>query len=330
MDFEWGEEGETDGDEANSCEDAEINGHNIADSGVESNWDDIKGSRDTLSNIIHEEDVNLHTRRETITPSWIRDHVSGEGLSEEETELNMAIVTSVDPLSYEEAVKSYNWKEVMDAKIQSIQRNETWSLTELPAGAKKIGVKWIYKTKLNEFGEVDKFKARLVAKGYAQQHGVDYIEVFASVARMDTIRMLIALAAQRSWLIYQLDVKSAFLHRELSEDLFVEQPKGYEQKGNEHKVYKLHKALYGLKQAPRAWFSRIETYFTHEGFQKCISEQTLFVKQISGGKILIVSVYVDDLIFTRDDEQMMLEFKKSMMKVFDMTGLGKMRFFLGI
>lgn len=88
--------------------------------------------------------------------------------------------------------------------------------------------------------------------------------------------------------------------------------------------------LYGLKQAPRAWFSRIEAHFTHEGFQKCISEQTLFIKQNSEGKILIVSVYVDDLIFTGDDEQMMLEFKKSMMKVFDMTNLGKMRFFLGI
>jgi hypothetical protein len=117
----------------------------------------------------------------------MRDYVSEEELSEEEIELNMTIVTFANPLSYEEAVKSYNWKEAMDAKIQSIQRNETWSLTELPAGAKKIGVKWIYKTKLNEFGEVDKFKAWLVAKGYAQQHGVDYTEVFAPVARMDTI-----------------------------------------------------------------------------------------------------------------------------------------------
>ncbi|KAL3578414.1 hypothetical protein D5086_019918 [Populus alba] len=218
----------------------------------------------------------------------------------------------------------------MDAEIESIQKNETWSLMELPAGTKKIGVKWIYKTKLNETGKVDKFKARLVAKGYAQQHGVEYTEVFAPVERMDTVRMIIALAAKKGWPIYQLDVKSAFLHGELSEELFVEQPRGYEQKGNEHKVYKLHKALYGLKQAPRAWFSRIEAYFTHEGFQKCISEQTLFVKLTSGGKILIVSIYVDDLIFTGDNEEMMLEFKQSMMKVFDMIDLGRTRFFLGI
>jgi hypothetical protein len=157
----------------------------------------------------------------------MRDYISGEGLLEEETELNMAIVTSDDPVSYEEALKSYKWREAMNVEIESIQKNETWSLTELPAGTKKIGVKWIYKTKLNESGKVDKLKARLVAKGYDQQHGVDYTEVFAPVVRIDTIRMIIALAAQRSWLIYQLDVKSAFLHGDLSEDLFIEQLKGY-------------------------------------------------------------------------------------------------------
>ena len=250
MNLEQGEEGETDGDEANSSGDAETIGHNIADSGVESNWDGIKESSNAPASTIHKEGVNLHTRRETIIPSWMRDYISSEGLLEEETELNMAIVTSDDPVSYEEALKSYKWREAMNVEIESIQKNETWSLTELPAGTKKIGVKWIYKTKLNESGKVDKLKARLVAKGYDQQHGVDYTEVFAHVVRIDTIRMIIALAAQRSWLIYQLDVKSAFLHGDLSEDLFIEQLKGYKQKGNEHKVYKLHKALYGLKQAP--------------------------------------------------------------------------------
>ena len=100
---------------------------------------------------------------------------------------------------------------------------------------------------MNELGEVDKYKARLVAKGYAQQYGIDFSEVFALVARMDTIRLLVALVACRGWDIFQLDVKSAFLHGELNEDVYVEQPKGYEKKGEEHKVYKLHKALYGLK-----------------------------------------------------------------------------------
>ena len=119
----------------------------------------------------------------------------------------------------------------MDSEINSTEKNQTWKLTDLPAGAKTIGVKWIYKTKLNELGEVDKYKARLVAKGYSQQQGVDFTEIYAPVARMDTVRMIVALAAQRGWTIYQLDVKSAFLHGELSEDVYVDQPKGYEKKG---------------------------------------------------------------------------------------------------
>lgn len=145
----------------------------------------------------------------------MRNYESGEGLSQEETEANLALFASADPVYFEEAVKSPKWRIAIDAKIEAIEKNETWMLTDLPTGAKKIGVKWIYKIKLNENGEVDKYKARLVAKGYAQQHGVDYTEVFAPVAQMDTVRMIIALAAQRSWTIYQLDVKSVFLHGEL-------------------------------------------------------------------------------------------------------------------
>nr|DAD41107.1 TPA_asm: hypothetical protein HUJ06_015430 [Nelumbo nucifera] len=263
-------------------------------------------------------------------PVWMRDYEMGEGLSEEEDETNLALFASADPLYFEEAVKSAKWRAAMDSEIKSIENNDTWVLTDSPAGAKKIGVKWIYKTKLNEHGNVDKYKARLVAKGYTQQHGVDYIEVFAPVARMDTIRIIIALVAQKSWTIYQLDVKSTFLHGELSEEVFVEQPRGYEQKDNPHKIYKLKKALYGLKQAPRAWFNRIEAHLVNEGFERCHSENTLFVKTSKGGKILIVSLYVDDLIFTRNDESMFYEFKSSMMREFDMTNLGKMRYFLGV
>lgn len=110
----------------------------------------------------------------------------------------------------------------MDQEIDAIERNNTWELTNLPSEAKKIGVKWIYKTKLNEKGEVEKYKARLVAKGYSQQYGIDYNEVFAPVARWDTIRTILSLAAYKEWEVYKLDVKSAFLHGELVEDVYVE------------------------------------------------------------------------------------------------------------
>lgn len=127
-----------------------------------------------------------------------------------------------------------------------------------------------------------------------------------------------------------MDVKSAFLHGVLAENVYIQQPKGYVISGEEDKVYKLHKALYGLKQAPRAWFSRIEDYFIKEGFVKSQNEETLFLKTNKLGNVLFVSVYVDDLIYTRDEVSMMRDFKKSMEKKFDMTDLGKMRYFLGI
>jgi len=276
-------------------------------------------------------------RREVRQPAYLQDYVSGDGLSEEEEEAmfietqSFQVLTSEgDPLTYEEAAKHAEWRKAMQIEIEAIERNHTWELSSLPKGMKSIGVKWVFKTKFNEHGHVDKCKARLVAKGYAQRFGVDYSEVFAPVARWDTIRLIIATAAQRNWYIYQLDVKSAFLHGELSELVYVEQPQGFVKQGEEEKVYRLKKALYGLKQAPRAWFSKIEKYFAEEGFEKCDFEHTLFIKTENRGNILIVSLYVDDLIFTGNCERMFLSFKESMKRNFDMTDLGKMRYFLGV
>ena len=123
---------------------------------------------------------------------------------------------------------------------------------DTPAEKPVIGVKWVYKTKLNLDGSILKNKVRLVAKGYVQKPGLDYNETYAQVARLDTMRTLVALAAQKSWKLYQLDVKSAFLNGVLEEEVYVDQPEGFVVKGNEDKVYRLYKALYGLKQAPRA------------------------------------------------------------------------------
>jgi hypothetical protein len=130
-------------------------------------------------------------------PFWMKDYVSGGEFSKEEAEHNNLVLftSTVNPTTFEDVVQSFKWRAAMDLEIKAIERNGTWELTNLPKGMKKIGVKWVFKTKLNENGEVDKCKARLVAKGYAQQYGIDYTEVFAPVARWDTIRMVIALAA---------------------------------------------------------------------------------------------------------------------------------------
>ncbi|GAU31045.1 hypothetical protein TSUD_214810 [Trifolium subterraneum] len=263
-------------------------------------------------------------------PAWTRDFVTNLEHQEDEELQNLVMFSNEsDPRTYEEAAKFEVWRKTMDQEIESIEKNDTWELTDLPNGSKKIGVKWIYKTKYNESGKVEKYKARLVAKGYSQQHGIDYNEVFAPVARWDTIRTVLALLASKGWNVYQLDVKSAFLHGELIENVYIEQPLGYQKEGK-NKVYKLRKALYGLKQAPRAWYSKIETYFAQAKFTKCPYEPTLFVKQDTEGRMLIVSLYVDDLIYTRNDEKMFNDFKKSMKSKFAMTDLGKMRYFLGV
>lgn len=153
---------------------------------------------------------------------WMQDYVSGEGLSKEDVHKLAMFISYEDPTYYEEAAKSEKWRIAMDLEIKAIVKNKTWELVNLQVGEKKIRVKLVYKTKLNENGEIDQCKVRLVAKGYAQKRGIDYNEVFAPVARWDTIRMVLALAAPKGWTVFQLDVKSAFLHGELSEAVYIE------------------------------------------------------------------------------------------------------------
>ncbi|KAM1485555.1 hypothetical protein TB1_036396 [Malus domestica] len=236
----------------------------------------------------------------------------------------------VEPETYEEAEKDKAWKKAMKEELEMIEKNDTWELVNRPSEKPVIGVKWVYKVKLNLDGSVQKNKARLVAKGYSQKPGVDFNETFAPVARLDTIRTLIALAAKKGWKLHQLDVKSAFLNGVLEEEVFVEQPQGFTNQEFPEKVYKLRKALYGLKQAPRAWYSEIDSYFIEKGFQKSPSEATLYTKTESNNKTLIVSIYVDDVVYTGNDAAMMEEFKEEMMKRYEMTDLGLLHHFLGI
>eukprot|EP00253_Pinus_taeda_P025863 PITA_25863 len=217
----------------------------------------------------------------------------------------------------------------MDEEMNVIERNKTWDLVKLPKGKEVIGVKWVYKTKSNAEGKIERHKARLVVKGYKQQYGRDYEETFAPVARMETVRAVLSIAAQNKWKVYQMDVKSAFLNGVLKEEVYVEQPLGYERKGEEHKVCKLKKALYGLKQAPRAWYSRIDSYLLDNEFDKCEGEPTVYIKE-KDGKILIVVLYVDDVIFTGNDNQLIKNFKSVMKEEFEMTDMGFLRYFLGI
>ncbi|CAL2246283.1 unnamed protein product, partial [Prunus armeniaca] len=239
-------------------------------------------------------------------------------------------MTIIEPETYYEAVEDKAWKEAMDAEIETIEKNGTWELVEKPTDKPVIGVKWVFKTKLNLDGTVEKHKARLVAKGYAQKPGIDYNETFAPVARLNTIRTLIALATQKGWKLFQLDVKSAFLNGVLKEEVYTEQPEGFEVKAGSHKVYKLKKALYGLKQTPRAWYSEIDTYLASCNFKRSTSEATLYTKTDEEGKLIIVSIYVDDIVYTGNSNALLSEFKRDMMQKYEMTDLGLLHHFLGM
>ena len=171
-----------------------------------------------------------------------------------------------------------------------------------------IGLKSIFKIKRNADGSINKFKSRLVAKGYVQEQGIDFDEVFAPVARIETIRLFIGLAAACRWEIHHLDVKTAFLHGELVEEVYVTQPEGFEKKGEEHKVFKLKKARYGLRQAPRAWNTKLDQILKGLKFVKCTKDSSVYRKG-EGDKLLIVAIYVDDLFVIGNTTQKISEFK---------------------
>ncbi|GAU44851.1 hypothetical protein TSUD_112250 [Trifolium subterraneum] len=235
----------------------------------------------------------------------------------------------IEPINLDQAMNNSNWLEAMKEEIHAIEKNRTWYLGD-KTDKRAIDVKWIYKLKLRPNGEIAKYKARLVSRGFLQKAGIDFNEVYAPVARLETIRIVVAIAAYNGWKMHQLDVESAFLNGPLEEEVYVKQPPGFEVKGQEQKVYRLRKALYGLKQAPRAWNKRIDGFLIKIGFTKCVSEHGLYVKGSSKLDHIIRCLYVDDLLITGANEKEILKFKTSLMQEFEMSDLGNLSYFLGM
>jgi hypothetical protein len=229
----------------------------------------------------------------------------------------------------EQAISEVPWCKAMKEELKAIEDNNTWTLIDLPAGRKAIGLKWVFKVKKDEKGAVVRHKARLVVKGYAQRQGIDFDEVFAPVARMEAVRLLLALAAQEGWEVHHMDVKSAFLNGELQEEVYVEQPLGFTRPGHEHKVLKLSKALYGLHQAPRAWNQKLDEKLGVLGFVRCESDHAIYCRGIRSER-LVVGVYVDDLVITGSSSSSIKKFKGQMAKIFRMSDLGLLSYYLGI
>jgi hypothetical protein len=239
------------------------------------------------------------------------------------------VVQDVEPICFEDAIGHALWDKAMDEEMAALDANMTWELVPLPEGKKAIGCKWVYKVKHNSDGSISMYKARLVAKGYAQTHGIDYEETFAPVAKMATMKAVITVAASKGWLLHQMDVKNAFLHGELQEEVYLDQPPGYEDMSHPNYVCRLRKALYGLKQAPRAWHDKIAEHFVTIGFRMLDADHSLYVRKSDEG-IVVITIYVDDLIVGGDNEKEVEHVKCLLKQKFDMKDLGELKFFLGI
>jgi transposase InsO family protein len=231
---------------------------------------------------------------------------------------------SEEPTSYWEAVEgaeNTQWQKAIDEEYASLQRNSTWSLERLPPNRKAIASRWVFKKKINADNSI-RYKARLVIKGYEQREGIDYDETFAPVAMFKTIRILLAIAAQEDWEIHQMDVKSAFLHPKIEEEVYMAQPEGFQQGDL---VCRLHKALYGLKQAPRAWYQEINAFLQGIGLRNSSADPNLYM---DANNLLLL--FVDDVLIFAKGVKPLSKLKHQLSERYDMTDLGSVQQFLGM
>ncbi|GJW64204.1 retrovirus-related pol polyprotein from transposon TNT 1-94 [Tanacetum coccineum] len=238
-----------------------------------------------------------------------------------------SVLSKVEPKNFQSAATEDCWFQAMQDEIHKFDRLDVWELVPPPDSAMIIALKWIYKVKLDEYGDVLKNKARLVAKGFRQEEGLDFEESFAPVARLEAIRIFIANAASKNMTVYQMDVKTAFLNGELKEEVYVHQPEGFVDPERPHHVYRLKKALYGLKQAPRAWYDTLSKFLLAQGFSKGVVDPTLFIRK-TGKHTLHVQIYVDDIIFASTDPKDCDHFSNEMSSKFQMSMMGQITIFL--
>nr|KAJ0190715.1 hypothetical protein LSAT_V11C800406370 [Lactuca sativa] len=237
-----------------------------------------------------------------------------------------------DPKTFTEAMTSRDaplWKEAINDEMDSIMGNGTWELADLPKGRRPIGSKWIFKKKYHPDGSIFAYKARLLAKGYRQREGIDYFDTYAPVARISSIRTLIAISALKGLYIHQMDVKTTFLNGYLKEEIYLEQHERFIIPRQENKVCRLVKSLYGLKKAPKQWHERFDTTVTAFGFQHNSADRCIYFKHTSD-YIVVICLYVDDMLIIGTHLEGILETKKYLSSNFKMKDLGEVDTILGI
>ena len=235
-----------------------------------------------------------------------------------------------EPTTVEEALsgpEKDKWKEAMKKEMDSLRANDVYDIVKLPQHRKTVGCKWIFKRKVRADGSIERYKARLVAQGYSQKPGQDYDETFCPVVRFESVRSVIAMAAQHGLLLHQMDVTSAFLNGDLEEEIYMSQPEGFQTEG-ENLVCKLKRSLYGLKQAPRCWNTALDNQLKGMGFTQTKSDPCLYVN--SEGELFIIAVYVDDILLAGKDKRKMNEIKQTLSSQFEVKDMGELHYFLGV
>ena len=238
-----------------------------------------------------------------------------------------------EPLHFKEALKSADvskWNEAMNDEFTSLTRNETWTLVPRPPHCNVVGTRWVYKRKVGRNGQLDRYRARLVAKGFTQKYGVDFEETYAPVVKFTSIRMLVAFGLARGMVTGQMDVVTAFLQSNLTEEVYMAQPEGFVSKEHPDWVCKLKKAIYGLKQSAREWYGTSDEHLISQGFKRNDADQCVYVKTDKSGNLSIVAIYVDDLMIFCDQERDLIEIKSMFSKRFAMTDLGELNWILGV
>ncbi|KAH9657984.1 hypothetical protein KPL70_023305 [Citrus sinensis] len=240
--------------------------------------------------------------------------------------------SSFDPVTFQESIncsESSSWIHAMHDEMASMYHNGVWDLVELPDGCRPIGCKWVFKTKRDASGQVERYKARLVAKGFNQREGIDYKKTYSPVSTKDSFRIIMVLVAHFNLELHQMDVKTAFLNGSLSEDVYMVQLDGFVETGKENMVCKLKRSIYGLKQASRQWYLKFHDIVTFYGFQKNVVDQCIYLR-VSGSKYIILELYVDDILLAANDINFLLETKQMLSYSFDMKDLGEAHYVLGI
>ncbi|PKU87110.1 Retrovirus-related Pol polyprotein from transposon TNT 1-94 [Dendrobium catenatum] len=239
------------------------------------------------------------------------------------------IIHSPDPTTYHQANKSQHWRTAMSQEFQALQSQGTWDLVAPEDAQNVLGCKWTFRTKFNSDGSVARHKARLVAKGFNQEQGLDYTETFSPVAKMPTIRVLILLALYHDWTIHQLDVSNAFLHGNLTDTVYMQQPPGFQDSIHPNYVCKLKKALYGLKQSPREWYATLSTHLQDFGFKISTADHSLLIYNADKIQMYIL-IYVDDILLTGNSPTEINRLLANLNSRFQMRNLGPLSQFLGI